>query len=579
MSLHRLIYPVFILCFVSIAQYSHAQEKEIGESFEMSKDAVKAKTDSLYFEAVKAKIKNDEPLAIRLFEQFASLRPEVADAFYELSRLSYSDKKLDKAEEYIKKAIAINPRNKWYQEEYASILADRGNFLEAAHIIAELSVSQPQDASYLLTAAEYYERAKKYDDAIAYLDKALVKRGNQEDILMLKEQVYLSMNNVEKAADMVRLIIAKEPRNGKYYKLLGDLYDNIQLPGKAAEVYEKAERTIPGDPYVQYGRAEHFLRIGDTTQYIAYLNKAILNKDIESEVQVEMLSDFIQIMPNDSVMRLQGMPIVRQLVLQHPADAQILWIYGDFLEMNNRHDSAAMAYSKSLQVKSSAAVWRKLLRNFGDRNEADSLIKNSEKFIRQYPNQVDPHYFNAQGYLMKKDYPRAIKAVNRAIDMQPENNKQAMGLLYAFLADIYHAGKQDDLSDKAYDKALSLDPDNASALNNYSYFLSERGMRLDEAEKMSKRSLDLQPGEPTYLDTYGWILYKKGEFEKAKTYIKKAIDLSGARADGTLYDHLGDIYFKLKMIDKAAEYWKLAKEKGVDDPLIDKKISEGKLYE
>ena len=55
--------------------------------------------------------------------------------------------------------------------------------------------------------------------------------------------------------------------------------------------------------------------------------------------------------------------------------------------------------------------------------------------------------------------------------------------------------------------------------------------------------------------------------------------MAGPNADGTLYDHLGNVYFKLKQKDKAIESWKKAKEKGVDDPNIDKKISEGKLYE
>ncbi len=163
--------------------------------------------------------------------------------------------------------------------------------------------------------------------------------------------------------------------------------------------------------------------------------------------------------------------------------------------------------------------------------------------------------------------------------MQPENDKQALENMYEVLADAYHSNKQDEQSDKAFDKALVLDPNNASVLNNYSYFLSERGKRLDEAEKMSKKSLELRPEEATFLDTYGWILYKKGEFEKAKEYVQQAINKMGPGADATLYDHLGDIYYKLNEKGKALEFWKTAKDKGADDSLIDKKIKEGKLYE
>ena len=169
--------------------------------------------------------------------------------------------------------------------------------------------------------------------------------------------------------------------------------------------------------------------------------------------------------------------------------------------------------------------------------------------------------------------------MNRAIDYEPENNKAALAGFYAFLGELYHSNKQDDLSDKSFDKSIAINPDDASVLNNYSYFLSERGMRLDDAEKMSQRSLALKTGEGTYLDTYGWILYKKGDYAKAKEYVQKAIDQSGANTDGTLYDHLGNIQYKLNDKDSAVQNWKLAKQKGSDDPLLDKKISEGKLYE
>jgi Tfp pilus assembly protein PilF len=270
---------------------------------------------------------------------------------------------------------------------------------------------------------------------------------------------------------------------------------------------------------------------------------------------------------------------MEELVHQHPDDAQVLAAYGEFLMLNNRHDSAVLAYKKSLQIKSEFNVWVRFLNVFADPQYADSMIKYSEKFMRLYPTQVDPHFFNALGHFNKKEYQAAINAINRAIDIQPENNKPALARLLAFQGDIYHENKQDDLSDKAFEKTLQLDPDNASVLNNYSYYLSERGKNLDEAERMSKKSLELQPDQATFLDTYGWILYKKGNYLKAKDYIEKAINMSGAKADATLYDHMGNICYKLNEKDKAVEYWKKAKEKGADGLLIDKKISEGKLYE
>jgi Tfp pilus assembly protein PilF len=151
--------------------------------------------------------------------------------------------------------------------------------------------------------------------------------------------------------------------------------------------------------------------------------------------------------------------------------------------------------------------------------------------------------------------------------------------MYSTLADVYYSSKQFTLSDETFEKALALDPNNATVLNNYSYFLSERGIKLDVAESMSKKSLELRPDEVNFIDTYGWILYKKGDFAKAKTYIEKAMGLTKDAPSATLYDHLGDILYKLNEKTKAIAAWKKAKETGSDDKNLDKKISEGKLYE
>jgi Tfp pilus assembly protein PilF len=151
--------------------------------------------------------------------------------------------------------------------------------------------------------------------------------------------------------------------------------------------------------------------------------------------------------------------------------------------------------------------------------------------------------------------------------------------MYTGLGDAYNYAKKYSASDSSYDYALKLDPMNATVLNNYAYYLSVRGVRLEDAERMSKKSLEVRKDEPTFMDTYGWILYKQGKYKDAQEYIQKAIDANGENADGTLWEHLGDVYYKQGNVDKAVECWTKAKEKGTENTDIDKKIKDRKLYE
>lgn len=578
----KLTFSILITFVCTVAGVPHVYaQKAIADTIVLPKPGLSAQADSIFFDAIKAKMRGDNTLTRELLELFILKKPEVSAAYYELAKIYYNIKNLDKAEENIKKAIALDGGNKWYKEQYATILADRGNYADAAKIAGGLSETEPQDPTYPIMAADYYEKAKKYDEAISYLDIALMRRGGQdEDIMMRKMQVYLQTNNADKAAAVIEQLIAGEPKNGRYYKLLGDLYDNNKMPAKALAVYERGLKIVPADPSVQLGLAEHYLKAGDTVAYATYVKKVIVNNELDAETQLELLGAYIQGLPNDSVLRAQGLPIIRQIKAQHPNDPQVIELYAGFMEINNQHDSAVKEYKRSLEIKpSNYKGWEKLLSSYTTKNEADSLIKYSEKAMRLFPNQAGASYYNGIGHYNKKEYPAAVKAINRAIGLEPEEEKQVLATMYELLGEIYQATKQESLSDDAYEKALKMTPDDAGILNNYSYYLSVRGTKLDEAEKMSKKSLELRPDEATFLDTYGWIWYKKGNYEKAKEYIQKAIDLAGTKADATIYDHLGNVYYKLNNKEKALQYWKTAKEKGGEDPLINKKISEGKLYE
>lgn len=577
MRLKFLLYTVLPLLAAIAANNVYGQE--VLDTLAHRTDVKSVKVNELYFEAQKAKQHNDTKGAIDLFEQFTVLDPNNAVGYYELSVLYDEARKTDKAEVNIKKAIALSKDNKWYNINYSALLARQGKFLEAADVAARVADKENGDANYAMQASSYYERAKKYNEALIYLDKALVLSGSDDDILMQKVSIYLEMDKVDKATDVARQLISQDPRNSKYYKLLGDLYENNKMPEKVLEVYKSAEKAIPGDPVIEMGLSEYYLKTGDSVNFRAYAKKGILNPKLDATTQIQLFYIYIQNL-SDGAQNTEGIPLLLQLIDQHPGDAQLLGTYGDFLASDQQIDKAIVEYKKSLAVKASNfEIWNRLLNAYAYQNATDSLIKYSEKVLRLFPNQAIVHYYNGLGHYNKKEYPAAISAINRAIDMIPDTDTKKLTDFYSMLGEVYNTTKQYQLSDNSFDKALEKEPKNATVLNNYSYFLSERGEKLDKAKAMSEKSLQLRPNETTFLDTYGWILYKMGDYEKARENIEKAAIANDRKADGTIYDHLGDVYYKLKDKAKALQNWKIAKEKGVTDPRLDKKISEEKLYE
>ena len=105
-------------------------------------------------------------------------------------------------------------------------------------------------------------------------------------------------------------------------------------------------------------------------------------------------------------------------------------------------------------------------------------------------------------------------------------------------------------------EALRTEPDNALALNDYGYFLVERGERLDEALKMIQRAVDMAPDNGAFLDSLGWAHFKLGHLDEAEQCLDKA--LKGPYKSPVLYEHLGDIYEKQGRRELSLGMWQKA---------------------
>ena len=115
-------------------------------------------------------------------------------------------------------------------------------------------------------------------------------------------------------------------------------------------------------------------------------------------------------------------------------------------------------------------------------------------------------------------------------------------------------------------------------LNNYSYYLSLRKTKLQQAVEMMSLCVKLSPGEPSYEDTYAWVFYQLKDYNSALFWIEKAIS-GGGNNNSTIVEHYGDILYQLSKKEAALLQWQKAKELGSKSKFIDKKISDKKLYE
>ncbi len=538
-----------------------------------------AKEYNLFFDAENARLLGDRAKAYTLYKELATKFPNNATALYNFARIQFQKKQLIEAEENAEKALKLDPQNKYYQELYTQLLVFNRKLKKAQTQYTLMLKREPRNQEYLYEQSLLYLKVGNFDKSLESLNQLEKLMGFNEDIILQRKSLLLQQGKVDEAVLEVRKLQQSDKGNLDYPLMLIDMYEGSKQPLKTKDVYKEIETDYAQNPLAQLALAEYYQKQHDPIRYKEYMKKVMQNKNMDVQTKMALITPSLRNFDTDSV-KDQELIIewAKSIQEESPQSKEALGLYADVLFVSKKYPLALESYKKYLSLDSSNfTVWNQIMSIYFDQLKYDSVIYFAKPCLSRFPKNPMPAFYTGISQQQNKNYAAAIVAYEKAISLENKNDA-LLGQVYANLGDIYQNQGDYVKSDSCFEKALVYQPDEATTLNNYAYYLSLRKKKLKEAELMSKKSLILQPDSKSFLDTYGWIRYEQGEYEEARKYIEKAIQ-AGGEEDGTLFHHLGDVFYKLGQQSKAIENWKKAKEKGENSPELLKKIKEGKNAE
>ena len=189
-----------------------------------------------------------------------------------------------------------------------------------------------------------------------------------------------------------------------------------------------------------------------------------------------------------------------------------------------------------------------------DNNQGPAAVTEVKSMLQNKPSDREVYLNLAQIETSLKQFKEAEEAAAQAekLSVKPEEKNYAM-----FVAgSVYEREKKYDLAEQKFKTVLADDPRNAPVLNYLGYMLADRGLRLEEAVSYIKKAVAQEPENGAYLDSLGWAYYKQGNYDLAEANLLKATEKMGN--DGTVQDHLADLYFKTGRLKQAAAHWERA---------------------
>ncbi len=518
--------------------------------------------------------------AAKIYEDILKEAPNNDAVAYDLARVYDLQEDGEKALRYIRMAIENAPNNPWYRHFLANLYQKQNKNREAAEVYAELVKKEPSNEEYYYRWAYFLVKANEIDAALKVYDIFEKRIGINEEIIRRKHSLYVGIGNNKKAAEELQRLISAFPSSIEYRHLLAGFYEQIGEDKMAREVYKQILELAPDDPKASMALAGTPGRQSDELEYLRSLQPVFEKPEIGIDLKIGKLLPFItRVVDNgDKKIAMAALELTKTLETVHPREAKAYAASADLLYYTGQPKEALAKYKKTLELDDTVfLVWEQLLRILEETRDYAALRQYSEEAMDLFPNKAIVYYLNGVAYAKLDKNNDALNSLQQAT-MIAGNNGQLLFDIQIQKGIVFNDLKKYNAADEAFEEALKLNSKSPKVLSSYSYALATRGENLERAKSMAKQATQLDPKNPTYLATYGWIMYKMKDYGEAKAWLGKALE-NGGDDDALILEHYGDVLFQMNDTDGALQYWIKAQEKGSVSELLEKKISDRRLYD
>lgn len=477
----------------------------------------------------------------------------------------------------MKEHFEAQPEDLYETTFYSDANMQLGHPEEALRAIKLLNEYNPNRLELQVRLAEAYSHSGDYAQSNATYDSIAAIFGDAIQITSSKIDNYMAMNDSTGALREMRGLLATAPQNDTYNIAMSGLFQHYGMTDSALYYLDRAQEIAPDNGYVYLARAEYYNMAGDSVAYEQQIYNALTAEQLDLDSKLGVLLGYIreQLAKEDTTQRINNLFTV--LIQQHPHEAKIHQLYSEYFFTKKDYKNAIEQLGYSLDVNpTDADGWRNMvILNMMDDNYPDA-IKASEKALEYNPDNLDLYGYVAGCYHQMKEYGKAIETYEKILTLTDSTDLERRAELITGMGDTYSEINDTIKAIECYERALELDPTNSGALNNYAYYLAQRGENLDRAERMAAMAIKDDPDNANFIDTYAWVYFAKKDYTKALLYIKSAVEKD---EDNHLLEHYGDILWFNDEKEQAVEQWTKALEEDKDNELLQRKVKDKTYYE
>jgi tetratricopeptide (TPR) repeat protein len=536
--------------------------------------------DQFFMEAMVQRQKGNNDAAFDLLRHCQELNPDAPEVYFFLGQYYSLLKNPEKSLACVKRAAALAPENEIYMETLAQTYIRQQDYASAIPVFEGIYARNKDREDMLEMLFQLYQQVDDYEQAVGVLNRIEAIDGKSERLSLAKREIYSRMGDKKAVVAEMEALAKQYPNDLNYRVMYGESLMMNGQTKKALNIYHQVLDQEPDNNRVLMSLRTYYQSQGDKAVADSLTERVLLNRSATTEEKVHLLRQEIATCEasGDST---RVLTLFRKMLAQPQAEADMALFCASYMSAKKMpKDSIRPVLEQVLKMAPDQAAARLQLVGYAWEDENLDRVIALCQDARQYnPDEMAFYYYQGIAYYKREQLDDALSAFRNGIDVIADDSDPVIvSDFYAVMGDILHQKGLAEEAFAAYDSCLQWKDDNIGCLNNYAYYLSERGERLDTAEAMSFKTVKAEPKNATYLDTYAWILFMQKRYSEAKIYIDQALQHMGEDAPGNevIIEHAGDIYALNKDMERALSLWRDAQQKKPEDRLLQKKIKQKK---
>ena len=504
--------------------------------------------------------------AIAEWKEVARLDPRGAEPWAYLSELYFRTERSTEELEALNKWIgSVAPASRFEYDFYRRATGGQDLAPESASLrLGRALLKANRDKEALEVVSRKIADEPESDEAVELLKQVLEKTGKDSTaqvVQALQQAIYANPANVS----LVEVLAGIQSRAGMIDDAVKTIQASIDKIDKSEKLSIARLQLSLGDMYAEAGREKDAAASYEAALKTQGIGEGTVNDEGDRFFATQVLSSIIQLYKNSQRFEDARATVEKARAIlgkEDPfADLQLLKLLRD-----TGRKAEALKTVKALRLKTPTSdeyFYQEayILTDLGRVDEAVAMIKtkivNKTKVVtapQSATRDINNYLTISALYSQAKQGAKAVDAAQTALALaQGEDLKQVVLLT---LATAQNEAGDFKSAEKTLRDLIEKTPDNATALNNLGYFLTERGEKLEEALQMIQKAVKAQPENSSFLDSLGWAHFKLGNYDDAEKMLKEANhrDLSSP----TILDHLGDVYAKQGKLELARVTWQKA---------------------